>query len=320
MQKKKALYLILLAVVLLTGIIGCSADDDAGQSDSAADALYQDAQKMDPEELQDSGIVMGESLSAPACDHKINNGTLKLTRDYGKSWIETDITAEELQATLHLYRSEFSLPTESLFLTVDLTLPIAYFCGYDPQLKILPPGADTWMTVTDFPTTEDYMREITHRVIGFVTPDFGYAALGTDWSMGAGESKAVWFTTDGGQTWTEKALPEVCTSKTLLDLYMATETVGVLALSEGVDGYLPRVYMTDDTGETWTEISLPYDTLPLEVQYLSRIARLETADGQYTLVLDQGDSGTLKAVFVSDSLTEGWTFQTTYRVEAYTVG
>lgn len=268
----------------------------------------------------DPDAAVGNQSSMMECDYYINNGVLKLTRDYGQSWIETDITAEELQETLTFHRSSFSLPPESIFLTVDVNMPIAYFYGGDPKLKILQPGADTWTTVTDFPTTEDYMREITHRVVGFVTPDFGYAALGTDWSMGAGESKAVWFTTDGGQTWTEKELPEVCTIKTLLDLYMATETVGVLALSEGVDGYLPRIYVTETGGDSWTVVALPYDTMPMEVQYLSRIERLEVADGQYTLVLGQGDSGTLKAVFVSDSLADGWIFQTTYRSTVHTVG
>lgn len=268
----------------------------------------------------DPDAAVGNQSSMMECDYYINNGTLKLTRDYGQSWIETDITAEELQETLTFHRSSFSLPPESLFLTTNETLPIAYFYGSNPKLKILQPGADTWTTVTEFPTTEDYMREITHRVVGFVTPDFGYAALGTDWSMGAGESKAAYITTDGGRTWTEQALPEVCTSKTLLDLYMATETVGVLSLSEGVDGYLPVIYVTDNAMQDWIGISLPYETLPAEVQYLSRIERLEIADGQYTLVLGQGDSGTLKAVFVSDSLAEGWTFQTTYRSTVHTVG
>lgn len=268
----------------------------------------------------DPGAAIGNQSAMMACDYSINNGVLKLTRDYGQSWIETDITAEELQETLTFHRSSFSLPPESIFLTTDVSLPIAYFYGSDPKLKILQPGADTWTAVTDFPTTEEYLREITHRVVGFVTPDFGYAALGTDWSMGAGESKAVWFTEDGGQTWTEKALPDVCTSRTLIDLCMATETTGALSLSEGVDGYFPLIYVTETGGDSWTEVSLPRDAIPPEVQYLSDIVRFEVEDGQYTLVLGQGNSGTLKAVFVTDSLAEGWTLQTTYRSTVHTVG
>ena len=318
MQKKIWICLILAAMLLSAA--GCGTNRNAEKTDAAAASLYDDKQKPDPSNLQELEIGMGDSLSAMACDYQINDGVLTLTRDFGESWIETDLTEDELQETLRLYRSTFSLPEESLFLTADVNMPIVFFYGSDPKLKILQPDADAWTTVAVFPTMEDYRREITHRVIGFATPDFGYAALGTDWSMGAGESKAAWFTTDGGQTWIEKPLPEVCTSKTLLDLFMMTETVGVLTLSDGVDGYLPRVYVTETAGNHWTEIALPYDTLPMEVQYLSHIERLELGDGQYTLILGQGSRGTLKAVFASVSLTGAWVFQTSYHSAVHPMG
>ena len=125
MQKK--LWICLILAAMLLSAAGCGRDRDAAQTDAAAASLYDEKQKPDPSNLQELEIGMGDSLSAMACDYQINNGELQLTRDFGESWIETDITAAELQETLRLHRSNFSLPEESLFLTVDVNMPIAFF-------------------------------------------------------------------------------------------------------------------------------------------------------------------------------------------------
>lgn len=59
-------------------------------------------------------------------DYYINQGNLKFTRDYGKTWIDTDITKDELDETLSFYR-DISLKCNSWFLSTNESFPIAYF-------------------------------------------------------------------------------------------------------------------------------------------------------------------------------------------------
>ena len=40
----------------------------------------------------------------------------------------------------------------------------------------------------------DMHKSITHRIVGFNNQNFGYVALGTDWTMGTGESKKAYIT------------------------------------------------------------------------------------------------------------------------------
>jgi hypothetical protein len=263
--------------------------------------------------------AVGDQLSTMECDYYINQGKLKFTRDYGESWIEADITEDELTSTMDFYRDNLSLPIESLFISPDKALPIAYFYAKIPKLKILQTGAEAWKTL-DFPTAADFGREITKRAVGFIDPSFGYAALGTDWSMGGGENKMCYFTADGGDTWTEKPLPMQGTSKALIDIYMADEKTGVVSLDGGSDVYFPLTFITENTGDEWTQIELPYTDLPREIQYLSDIVSFEYSDGKYSLALGQEDDGVYKAVFVSDSLTSGWRLTKTYKSTIHTVG
>lgn len=263
--------------------------------------------------------AIGNQLSMMQCDYYINNNTLKITRDYGESWVDTDITKDELNSTIKFYRSNLSMPPQSIYISPAKAMPIAYFYGENPKLKILPPSTNVWKTI-DFPSAANFGREITKRAIGFITPTFGYAALGTDWSMGAGENKMCYFTSDGGTTWFEKSLPMQGTSHTLIDLCMANEKEGAVSLDAGADINFPTVYVTADTATKWTQIELPFSDLPKEVQYLKDIDTFEQAGGTYTLILGQEDNGTQKAVFTSKNLLNGWTLTKTYQATVHTVG
>lgn len=268
----------------------------------------------------DAATAIGNQQYNMECDYYINNGTLKFSRNYGADWINTDITEEDLNTTLEFYRNGFSLPPQSIFLSADESLPIAFFYGGNPVLAISSDNGEVWSHIDIFPKASDYGRSITKRAVGFVTSEFGYAALGTDWSMGAGENKMCYFTFDGGQTWTEKPLPLAGMNRTLNDIAMANEKAGAVALDGGADVYFPLLYVTEDTGDNWTEIELPFDQLPREIQYLSDIESLIFADGVYTLTLGQGDWGTVKATFTTTDLTGTWQYTGYKNSSVHTVG
>lgn len=270
----------------------------------------------DPAEAE---TATGNQQSTMQCDYAISGETLRFTKDYGQSWIESDLTEEELAETLEFYRNGLLLPPESLFVSADAELPIAFFFGGAPTLKMTFDDGASWTTVP-LSSAAEFGRAITKRAIGFTSPDFAYAALGTDWSMGAGEHKLCYFSFDGGTSWTEKELPLTMTSSTLADIAMADERNGIVALNDGMDGSYPVLYATSDTGDTWHSVQLPYGDLPPKVQYLSTIDSLVYEDGWYLMTLGQGNSGTAKASFASADLFGPWKLAETFDETIHLVG
>ncbi|SCJ38488.1 Uncharacterized protein related to plant photosystem II stability/assembly factor [Anaerotruncus sp. 2789STDY5834896] len=268
----------------------------------------------------DADTALGDRTSHMQCDYMITGGQLRFSYDYGSTWVPAPITEQELKETMDFYQDRLALPSTSLFMPVDPALPTAYFWGKTPVLTISTGQGGSWQNV-QLPLSDSFERSINKRAVGFVSSSFGWAALGTDWSMGGGEHKACYFTRDGGQSWEEKALPMQGSSRYLRDMAMATEQVGAVALDAGNDVYYPLLFVTDDTGDSWAQIELPYDQIPTEkVQYLTDIDSFQYAGGQYTLVLGQGDAANAKVTFTSTDLHGGWKLQGWDRAAIHTVG
>ncbi|MFR8516993.1 MAG: WD40/YVTN/BNR-like repeat-containing protein [Emergencia timonensis] len=264
--------------------------------------------------------AVGNRETNMKCDYYMIDGKMKFTRNYGQSWFDGDITKEELDETLTFYHFPVALPIESIFLPTNKRLPIALFYGEEPKLKILSANSNEWKTVIiPHTTTHDFGRGITKRAIGFVSESFGYAALGTDWTMSTGESKRCYLTFDGGDTWTQKPLPLDCSTKTLIDLCMLNEEVGVVSLNDGQWENFPLIYVTRDGAENWKQIKLPYDDLG-EGFYLIDIVSFKKVNGKYTLILGQENESVKQAVFTSENLTKGWKFLEIREEKIHTVG
>lgn len=248
-------------------------------------------------------------------DYYINNGTLKFTRDYGTNWISTDITKEELEETLKYY-NDLSLKPNSWFLSSDDNLPIAYFYGEEPVLKISTDNGLTWKNV-ELTDSKKMGRPITNRVIGFSSKTDGYVALGTDWSMGSGEMKKLYFTKDAGKTWNEVKPPLNNSNKTLIDMCMYDSNIGVILLNNPNDDRLPLIYATKDGGKNWKEVKLNYKD---EITYLVDIDSITKEDNQFIIQLGQSKYGTLKAIFKVNDLYDSWQFVKTTNENIHTVG
>ena len=237
-------------------------------------------------------------------DYYIGPDKLQFTRDYGASWIDADITKEQIDETLNFYRDK-SLNSNSWFISTDEDLPIAYFYGEEPTLVISNDNGKTW-TEHKLITSEDtFNKPITQRVVGFTSKEFGYVALGTDWTMGSGEIKKIFFTYDGGKTWKEKKAPEEGTSHILYDLCMYDDQVGVLVLRDRVDSAFPIVYTTQSGGEGWTKVKYADNNIPDEVTYLTEVDSIDLNGNTstYYIKMGQGNGGTLKATFRTGDLT-----------------
>ena len=251
-------------------------------------------------------------------DYYINNGVLKFTRDYGNTWIEADASKEEINETLSFYRSLSLLPHSYTISTNEL-IPIAYFYGEKPKLKISVDNGKTWTSQEFILSNLEYPKTITKRVVRFVDQNFGYVALGTDYSMGTGEEKALFITNDSGNSWEKIGLPEICTRKTLVDLYMLDNKTGILALHNPVSNEFPLLYQTTSGGESWTKMIYDIKEIPNNIQYLSTIENIVKESDGYEITFGQGDSGNIRVIFkTSDMITLKFVEQTTENI--HTVG
>lgn len=251
-------------------------------------------------------------------DYYINNGKLMFTRDYGNTWIDADITSEQLNMTLNFY-GDIALKTNSWFLSKNELIPIAYFYGEDPVLKISNDNGKTWSSHKFFTSSDVNGKQITHRVVGFTSQNFGYVALGTDWTMGSGELKKLYFTYDGGKSWNEVEIPLNGTSHVLYDICMYDEKVGVLLLRDSSNSNFPIIYSTISGGKSWNEVKYRDGNLPDEITYLNEVDSIEKQGEEYFIKLGQGNSGTLKATFRAVDMI-GWLFMGTNNENIHTVG
>ena len=105
------------------------------------------------------------------------------------------------------------------------------FTGSSPHSGSPGTEGGTWK---DVPFTDEMPRLCTRRIVRFLDPENGYAGLGTDWTMGTGGATYVYWTHDGGETWTSSA--SLCEDGLMLDgLAFADVSNGVASL-QSVNG------------------------------------------------------------------------------------
>ena len=251
-------------------------------------------------------------------DYYINSkNQLLFTRDYGNNWIKTDLLSDEVKETLNFYK-DISLQNGSWFISTNELVPIAYFYGEQPKLKISIDNGATWSETTFDIINNDVYKDITHRVVGFNDQNFGYVALGTDWTMGSGEFKKAYLTTNSGKDWESMELPENCTSKTLVDFIMYDENNGIVLLSNNQENEFPYMYITKDKGNSWEKVEYAHK-VPQEVDYISNIDFIEKEDNKYIITLSQGDFSTTKVKLISSDLIN-WNYDSTFTSNIHTVG
>lgn len=272
----------------------------------------------------DESTAVGNDFVYMEGDYVINHGIMKVTRNFGKDWINVDITAEQIEESLAFSPDQMSFMPESIFISGDETLPIALLCGTSPKIKLLSRGSSEWKTIT-LPEPEnqmliEYRKGFTNRAIGFVIPEIGYCALGTDWSMGSGEAKLIYFTHDGGNTWTESAFPLQNSSTTLVDMNMADENTAVVSvMKRGTDAY-PTIYLTTDGGTSWEVTEISFAGLGIEIQYLGDIIDFTSENGVFSITFGQENDGTRTATYESSDNGKSWTLSGTGKATVHTVG
>ncbi len=251
-------------------------------------------------------------------DYYINaKKELLFTRDYSNNWIKTDIAPDDVTETLNFYH-DISLPYRSWFISTNKLIPIAYFYGRKPRLKISIDNGESWFEKTFNIEDEVKYKEISNRIVGFKDQNFGYVALGTEWTMGSGEFKMAYITKDSGKTWEDINLPEAGTSKTLKDFIMYDENTGVLLLYNNESPDFPNMYITKDKGRNWKLVSYK-EEVPDDVSYISNIDAIDKKDNYYIITLSLGDSATTKIRLKAADLIN-WKYDSRFTSSIHLVG
>jgi len=241
------------------------------------------------------------------CDHYVSDNKIYFTRDYGETWIEADISEEEMAETLNNNQSVVTRDSYSISTDSDT---IAFLYGAEPRLRISFDNGETWEDRI-FDLEKFYDLFVTKRIIRFFDENNGYAGLGTNWSMGTGEAKYCMMTNDGGLTWQERELPENLSSNVLTGLYFIDSDmeVGALSLRHQDDEFCyPNLYLTNDGGKNWVEITTDWASIPAEQNNLKKIYSLSIVDGEYVMEIG---SDNLRVKLSSSSLDGKWSYVST---------
>ena len=163
----------------------------------------------------------------------------------------------------------------------------------DCSVTVTPDEGVTWfgqsLTALD--------RPVEYAKLEFLTPELGFAAVGTQHSPGGGEEKYAFFTHNGGQSWTAfGVLPHFGTSHILSGFSMTPNGTAFLTLATGPEENWPLLYCSADGGASWQTAELPWDDCALA--YLNHLSRAEQRpEGFYVLLTQLPYSGGNAAFF-----------------------
>lgn len=155
------------------------------------------------------------------------------------------------------------------------------------------------------------VRAVSDKLLDFVDDSFGYAAISTEYSPGAGIAVSLFTTNDGGETWQEKEIPfpDGDRARAINGLSFADEKNGIASLESGQDNDWPYLFVTTDGGETWQSISVPWTAA--DVSWLRCLDSLTYVDGRWCMKLTQYPQGMKVCTFQAEQITGPWTYEKT---------
>ena len=330
MTKINRVFSLLIILAICVSLSGCISKKTAAQTSISATSSTDLALSLGSESSQITSTASStvSSTASKTLSSNKNNG-LKLdyslnpvsfTRDYGETWIKADISAADLSETLKTYQSQYEIPNGSYYISEKQNGIIAFFYGGKPTLSITKDNGKTWEKKLFKFDYADIQKAITHRFVGFTSNTEGYVGLGTDWSMGTGESEFCYLTHDGGATWENKELPQTDLSMLLDGMAFSDSKCGVVTYNQAysLDEVMPNFYLTNNGGNSWAEFTVPSNKSIADFSF-QKADSLVFANGTYTLTLGQTGRGNRKVSFTSTNL-KNWTFQKMWTAVVHSIG
>lgn len=261
-------------------------------------------QPADEEAMKEERATGGET------DCRMEGGTLRLTCDAGETWVDTGLSERQVAETRELCGGDALLPDGSFY--ADAGGTYAVFYGEEPVLRLSGDGGRSW---EDTAFTGPAAGNASRRIVRFLDAQNGYAALGTEGDADTEPSTYLYWTYDGGATWSASPVftEEECVLSGLAFADLQNGVISMLA-ADGSEQW-PVLKVTEDGGLTFQEVLLPRDSIPEEAGGLESVDSLTAERGVYVLTLGQGSEGDTKAVYESADMTGEWKFQECYEKE-----
>ena len=225
------------------------------------------------------------------------DGLLRFSGDWGETWIPCDITPKQVDQALAVYPDGI-LPAGEFYVSEEEPYTAAFLYGAQPHLYITRDSGESWISYPVLPDTDVSELGYSARAVRFFDALNGYAAIGTDWSMGRGGMRLWCVTHDGGRHW--EVLDSITFPGTESDCLSGISFTdfehGVISV-QGPPEYQTEIYTTADGGATWTQQKLT-DTF-------GYVLNLQELDGVYQFEVKRSGS-TERAVFRSTDMLAGW--------------
>lgn len=167
----------------------------------------------------------------------------------------------------------------------------------------------TWSVNSLF--LEQDVRAVSDKLLGFTDDSFGYAAISTEYSPGAGIAVELYTTEDGGVTWQQKTIPAPAEgrARAINGLAFADSQNGIASLESGTENNWPYLYATTDGGNSWQEIQAPWEDT--DVDWLRCIDSLTRTDGKWYMKVTQYPQKLKICTFSAEQITGPWTYEKT---------
>lgn len=158
-------------------------------------------------------------------------------------------------------------------------------------------SAQHWQKVLSLPSSGS--------AAAFINASVGCIGTG---NYGAGTPAQIWYTTNGGTTWTQSILPNPRTVGQVTDIYFHNDLSGWATIQESIEHGWSGIYHTVDGGRTW---QLTYQAIfPVSIRetgkgvfYTDRYTGVKrSVDGGNTFVTILASAGALGLDFMNDNV------------------
>jgi photosystem II stability/assembly factor-like uncharacterized protein len=253
-----------------------------------------------------------EAKIASKNTYRIFGNTCSISNDNGKTWTKVPIAIEKLCKSADGNSYYNQLQNGSYILDEEKAI---FVFGGTPETRLSivksMDGGKTWDTVA-VEVGKPSIKYARVKFVSFPTKKVGYIVVTTEKNMNQ-EGKAIFKTTDGGNTFSQVKIKTNIQEHCLNKAVFLTEQLGFITM---VGGEKPEIYRTEDGGKIWEIILIPEVSIngvqPFcqpEIPYLKEeklyLLVGQGADGDY-------EGGRCKAKFISKD--EGKSFQYTNEI------
>lgn len=237
-------------------------------------------------------------------------GHLFYTRDWGENWNAVPSRYEGLLS--ECIDTCTAVTRSSWYVSPEADGPVGFVLGGElPVVVYSLDGGTTWQ--------EQDLGSYPHKPDRRVLCGMGgtlYAAVGCEWSMGAGGKTDLFQCTPETQQFTSLPLPSALDGHYPI-CGMAVGDTGEILISveTSSENNWPELYVTWDQGETWQPLELPWEDAGANgVGFLYRVSSLQQQEnGDWLLCLTQeptGVNGTNWCAWFTASALDGtWSYQ-----------